>query len=112
MSFLLPKPYGSVHGRFQGLHLDHEEYILRLMAKYAHLFVGLALPNPNGLSKESPQSRRHDPANNPFSYYERTQMLRGCMRNKEDFSSLVSPSVKQVIEQLGLDRELAEQSAG
>ena len=190
MSFLSPKPYGSVHGRFQGVHLDHEEYILRSMAKCAHLFVGLALPNPNGLSKESPQSRRHDPTNNPFSYYERTQMLRGCllgagyrdsdftihpfpidqmesvsnylpaiadmtlfvtvysdwsrqkaqtfrqhgykvetfskdpmkrqatgselrrcMRNKEDFSSLVSPSVKQVIEQLGLDRKLAEQSA-
>lgn len=70
MSFLLPKPYGSVHGRFQGVHLDHEEYILRLMAKCAHLFIGLALPNTSGLSKESPQSRRHDPANNPFSYYE------------------------------------------
>ena len=65
MSFLSPKPYGSVHGCFQGVHLDHEEYILRSMAKCAHLFVGLALPNPSGLSKESPQSRRTRPGQQP-----------------------------------------------
>ena len=62
-------------------------------------------------------SRQHGYNVETFSKDPRKQQatgseLRRCMRNKEDFSRLVSPSVKQVIEQLGLDRKLVEQSAG
>lgn len=73
------KPWGSVHGRFQGLHLDHEEYILEAMSRCRHLFVGIARPDRQRRVHRDSPPHRADPANNPFSYYEREQMIRGCL---------------------------------
>ncbi len=77
---LLPaKPYGAVHGRFQGLHLDHEEYILRAMSCCAYLFVGIVTAGNIRSKNQASPAHRFEPNNNPFSYYERSQLVRGCL---------------------------------
>ena len=49
------------------------------MSRCAHLFVGIVLPDTANPKHQASPTHRYDPANNPFSYYERTQMVRGCL---------------------------------
>lgn len=70
---------GSVHGRFQGVHLDHEKYILEAKSRCTHLFVGLVSPLADSAQNQASPARRYDPDNNPFSYLERCMMIRACL---------------------------------
>ena len=73
------REYGSVHGRFQGLHLGHEEYLLAAMERSSYLFVGLAMPDPSDLRGRNVAAHRHERTNNPFTFYERDEMVRACL---------------------------------
>lgn len=70
---------GVVHGRFQLLHSDHMKYIMAAYNKCDHLVIGIC--NPDYLhykySKENPHRSLRNA--NPFSYYERFQMIKGTL---------------------------------
>jgi cytidyltransferase-like protein len=70
---------GVIHGRFQGLHHGHMEYLLEGKKRCNFLFIGITNPDP-GLTKEnSVDLKRSKPEENPFTYHERMIMLRDAM---------------------------------
>lgn len=70
---------GVIHGRFQGLHFGHMEYLLAAKKRCNYLFIGIANPDP-GLTKDNiADLKRSKPEENPFTYYERLIMLREAM---------------------------------
>jgi len=73
---------GVIHGRFQGLHLGHMEYLLEGKKRCKHLIIGITnyepylnfeVNNPINLNRTKVES-------NPFSFFERYAMLQGSMR--------------------------------
>lgn len=66
---------GSVHGRFQPLHLGHLEYILAAKKKCDFLWIGITQPETNELTKIVADPHRSIPFNNPLSYIERSEMI-------------------------------------
>lgn len=70
---------GVIHGRFQGLHQGHMEYLLEGKKRCDFLYIGITNPDP-GLTKENEaDTKRSMPEENPFTYYERMIMLRDAM---------------------------------
>ena len=68
---------GVIHGRFQGLHLGHMEYLLAGAARCRHLLVGITNLSRTGTGgADSCPSGRMD---NPFTYYERMAMVRDSL---------------------------------
>lgn len=71
-------PIGVIHGRFQGLHLGHMEYLLEGKSRCHFLFVGITHCDVDGLTL--PVDHRNQAAANPFTYYERMLMIRLALR--------------------------------
>lgn len=71
-----PYATGVIHGRFQILHNDHLKYLLAGKALCRHLIVGITNPDPFTTRAESTDPARHDPQENPLTYYERHCMIR------------------------------------
>lgn len=70
---------GVIHGRFQGLHFGHLEYLLEGKKRCEFLFIGITNPD-SGLTKENIfDLKRSMPEENPFTYFERMIMLRDAM---------------------------------
>lgn len=70
---------GVIHGRFQGLHLGHMEYLLAGAARCEHLLVGVTNYDP---ALEMPQALlelHRARSANPFTFYERMVMLRDSL---------------------------------
>lgn len=68
-------PEASIHGRFQILHRDHFAYFKQAAVKYGRLYIGLT-----GLSRDlGGGSGREDTAQNPLTYWERTEMWRAAL---------------------------------
>lgn len=87
---------GVIHGRFQGLHLGHMEYLLAGAARCEHLIIGLtnfdpALEPPDELRGLS----RVRQSSNPFTFYERMVMIRDSLveagMKREDFDVVPFP---------------------
>lgn len=72
----------SVHGRFQGFHLGHEEYLRAALHQCDYLFVGLAMPDPKDLRGREVAPHRHVDGSNPFTYYEREEMVRAFLASE------------------------------
>jgi len=70
---------GVIHGRFQILHLGHMEYLLAGMSKCDFLYIGITNPDPELTQKNSTDAKRSELAANPFTYYERLEMIRDAM---------------------------------
>ena len=70
---------GVVHGRFQLLHKDHIRYILAGKEKCEHLVIGICNQDKNLTAYSSANPHRSRPENNPFTYYERYQMIKGTL---------------------------------
>jgi cytidyltransferase-like protein len=66
--------YGCVHGRFQPFHKGHFEYLEAARAQCDQLIVGITQYEQNLVDPESPEHRVRD-AENPFSYWERCQII-------------------------------------
>ncbi len=70
----------SVHGRFQPFHLDHLDYVLRGLNMADYLYIGITQ-----IFNRSPESisgsgvHRAEPDSNPFTFYERAQMIRAAL---------------------------------
>lgn len=70
---------GVIHGRFQGLHHGHMEYLLEAKNRCDFLFIGITNPDP-GLTRENiTDLKRSKSEENPFTYFERLIMLRDAM---------------------------------
>lgn len=67
--------YGVVLGRFQPLHLGHMEYLQAARAKTDQLVVGITNPDASALIYDDADPRRSRSENNPFSYFDRYQMV-------------------------------------
>ena len=63
--------WGCVHGRFQPFHNGHLEYLLRARQRCERLIIGITA----AVRKENASPHRHEPASNPFTYFERLQMI-------------------------------------
>lgn len=70
---------GVVHGRFQLLHNEHMKYILEGKKRCKHLIIGICNPDKSLTKYSENCPHRSEAASNPFSYYERFQMIQGAM---------------------------------
>jgi cytidyltransferase-like protein len=67
--------YGLVLGRFQPLHLGHIEYLEAARERSSHLVVGITNPDKQELIYDSADPKRSHAESNPFSYFDRQQMI-------------------------------------
>jgi cytidyltransferase-like protein len=67
--------YGVVLGRFQPLHLGHLEYLEAARKRVDQLVVGITNPDTDTLIHDSADPKRSLGENNPFSYFDRHQMV-------------------------------------
>ncbi|HEX7181158.1 MAG TPA: hypothetical protein VF756_04905 [Thermoanaerobaculia bacterium] len=68
-------PIGSVHGRFQPLHLEHLDYILEAKSRCDFLYVGLTAFDIRAIHGPAESPHRKFRASNPLTYFERTRMI-------------------------------------
>lgn len=71
---------GVIHGRFQGLHWGHMEYLLAGMKRCEHLFIGITnfdIMEEKPLNEANPT--RASAESNPFSYYHRYMMIKNSL---------------------------------
>ncbi len=71
---------GVIHGRFQGFHLEHLEYILDGLKRCEHLIIGIT----NYDIYEVKPDNEADPTraskdSNPFNYYHRYMMIKNSL---------------------------------
>ena len=86
---------GVIHGRFQLLHNDHLKYILAGKRLAKHLFIGITNPDPNYTKTDEADPHRSAPDSNPFTYYERYEMVKEALLHEglspRDFSIVPLP---------------------
>jgi cytidyltransferase-like protein len=70
---------GVIHGRFQGLHYGHMEYLLEGKKRCDFLYIGVTNPDPGMTRENNADLKRSLPEENPFTYYERMIMLKDAM---------------------------------
>lgn len=77
------KRIGVIHGRFQGLHNGHMEYLEAALARCDFLYIGITNYDINEkkvVNKADPNRFLNE--NNPFTYYERCEMIRLALLEK------------------------------
>lgn len=70
---------GVIHGRFQGLHYGHMEYLLEGKQRCEFIYVGITNPDPGLTRENSTDVKRSRAEENPFTYYERMMMISNAM---------------------------------
>ena len=87
--------YGAVLGRLQPLHLGHIEYFDAAKAKCDRLIVGITNPELQNLIKDNADPRRSDSENNPFSFFDRLEMVTAALLEMgwtpEEFAVVPAP---------------------
>lgn len=71
--------WGCVHGRFQPFHYGHLEYVLRAWQRCEQLIIGITAADSTTVRKEDASPHRHELASNPFTYFERLQMIQDTL---------------------------------
>ena len=74
------KDYAMVHGRFQPFHIEHLSYVLRAMAFGRRCIVGITNPDRSELVEDADDSHRHTEEANPFSFFERLEMIHNALK--------------------------------
>ena len=69
----------SAHGRFQPFHLGHLEYVLAAKARCTFLWIGITKYDVTPSALNPLGTKREQPANNPFTYYERVKMITAAL---------------------------------
>ena len=86
---------GFIHGRFQLFHNDHLNYALLAKAQCKKLIVGITSPENAALIREEIDPHRSEAASNPFTYYERFNMVKAALLEagipREDFEIVPYP---------------------
>jgi len=71
--------FAVVHGRFQPFHHEHLAYCRLGLERGDTLIVGITNFDPSLARPEPTNPLRHEPAANPFSYWERALMIRDAL---------------------------------
>ena len=86
---------GFIHGRFQLFHNDHLKYALLAKEQCKKLIVGITSPENASLIREEVDPHRSEAASNPFTYYERFNMVKLALLEagipREDFEIVPYP---------------------
>ena len=86
---------GFIHGRFQLFHNDHLQYALLAKERCKRLIVGITSPENAALIREEVDPHRSEAASNPFTYYERFNMIKLALLEagvrREDFEIVPYP---------------------
>lgn len=86
---------GFIHGRFQLFHNDHLQYALLAKEQCEKLIVGITSPENAALIREEVDPHRSEAASNPFTYYERYNMVKLALLEagvkREDFEIVPYP---------------------
>ena len=87
---------GVVHGRFQGLHLKHMEYLLAAKMRCRLLYVGITPPDIFACPAASPLDVHGTLVrDNPLAYIERYEMIRDSLLEfgvkREEFEIIPFP---------------------
>jgi len=69
-------PIGMVHGRFQPFHHEHLAYVLSGYKRCRQLLIGITNPEPAEYIFSPASDHRHLKESNPYTYFERMQMIR------------------------------------
>ena len=92
---------GFIHGRFQLFHNDHLRYALLAKQQCKKLIVGITSPENASLIREEVDPHRSEAASNPFTYYERFNMVKlallGAGLKREDFEIVPYPIERREI---------------
>ena len=86
---------GILNGRFQILHLGYVEYILAAKMRCRRLVIGIGNPDEQHLQYNRLQPGSIRKRMNPFTYYERMQMIHAAMKDfgisREDYEIVPFP---------------------
>lgn len=86
---------GFIHGRFQLFHNDHLNYALLAKEQCEKLIVGITSPENTSLIREDVDPHRSEAAANPFTYFERYNMVKYALLEagvkREDFEIVPYP---------------------
>lgn len=86
---------GFIHGRFQLFHNDHLRYALLAKEQCEKLIVGITSPENANLLREEVDPHRSNAAANPFTFYERFNMVKAALLEagvkREDFEIVPYP---------------------
>jgi nicotinamide mononucleotide adenylyltransferase len=66
---------GLACGKFQPFHREHLDYVLAAIAHSSHTIIGITNPDPDYVAFEPADPKRSTEEANPFTYYERHQMV-------------------------------------
>ncbi len=72
-------PLVCVTGRFQPVHADHLRLFLRALADGDRLLVAVTNPDPGARRPEPASEHRHRAEANPFTYFERLELLTAAL---------------------------------
>ena len=67
--------FGIVLGRLQPLHVGHMEYLRAARLRCHCLVIGITNPTLSDLLEDPTDVRRSKPKSNPFSYFDRVEMV-------------------------------------
>lgn len=65
-----------IHGRFQPFHNGHLEYLRAAVEQCENLVIGITNADPTQISEEATSEHRHLPESNPFTFFQRSVMIR------------------------------------
>ena len=65
-----------IHGRFQPFHNGHLEYLRAAVERCENLVIGITNADPTQISEEATSEHRHLPESNPFTFFQRSVMIR------------------------------------
>ncbi len=68
--------FGMIHGRFQPFHNGHLEYLRAAESRSQNMVIGITNADPTQISEEATSEHRHLPESNPFTFFQRSVMIR------------------------------------
>lgn len=85
-----------VTGRFQPVHADHLRLLRRALDERGRLVVGITNPDPGVRRPEPTSAHRHLAEANPFTYFERLELLASALASPEGVGPAAAPGVRFV----------------
>ncbi len=71
----MSQPAVAITGRFQPFHLDHLDLVKQGLAYGGTVVIGITNPDQRSLKAVSSSAHRHKQSANPFSFWERQQII-------------------------------------
>jgi len=72
----------AVTGRFQPFHNGHWELLALALDEADEVYIGITNPDPSSWVERESSQHRHQPEANPFTYWERQQIIREVLERK------------------------------